>query len=176
MQSGDKLPRHQRCAAHTLNLIASSDLTKIIDKDLPLAIVEEQEKYPDTQVTMADMHLQTALGKAKSLWSKYSRSAQFASVYKAILGRASISVPGQTRWNSYYDGISKLVEVFSKETTRNEYNAKMKTHGYEEVMFSANDIDWFRLYANVCTWCLSRSPRLVYEPLLVTVPGGATPE
>ena len=164
MQSGDKLPRHQRCAAHTLNLIASSDLTKIIDKDLPLAIVEEQEKYPDTQVTMADMHLQTALGKAKSLWSKYSRSAQFASVYKAILGRASISVPGQTRWNSYYDGISKLVEVFGKDSTRSLYNAAMVDAGYEEVMFSSGDIEWFRLYGNACTLCLCRSPRSVYEP------------
>ena len=62
------LPRHHRCAAHTLNLIASADLQKIIHS-LPQDLEEAE-----TSLKEEDIGLKCALDTARQLWNKFSRS------------------------------------------------------------------------------------------------------
>ena len=50
-----KLPRQQRCAAHTLNLVASTDIN---EKDMP---------------HMFKKSYRSAIAKAKALWNKQDK-------------------------------------------------------------------------------------------------------
>ena len=144
------LPRHHRCAAHTLNLIASSDLTKIIEA-LPddLALRNAQQPPHSFHLSMSDIHLNDALASARCLWNKFSRSPRFAQIYKRVMGKASISIPGATRWNSYYDALNKLAEVFAEESTRLNFVASMNAEGFTDIVFTELDITWIQQYAKI---------------------------
>ncbi|XP_035714108.1 uncharacterized protein LOC118438279 [Folsomia candida] len=87
-----KLPPHQRCASHQLNLICSSDMTKNTSR------------------------LQrSTFGKCQGIWNKSSRSTQSAEKIKEVCG-ISLVTPVATRWNSFYDSISCLLRFEDKLT------------------------------------------------------------
>jgi len=52
------LPKHMRCAAHTLNLVATTDANKALQQD---AVYKKNYRL--------------AFGKAQELWNKQSRCA-----------------------------------------------------------------------------------------------------
>ena len=54
---GILLPQHMQCAAHTLNLVATMDADKALDKD-----------------GIYKKHYPSAFGKAQALWNKQSRN------------------------------------------------------------------------------------------------------
>ncbi|XP_031340981.1 uncharacterized protein LOC116169093 [Photinus pyralis] len=90
-----QLPHHERCASHTLNLIAVTDVKNAIEKN------------------HATRSRHTAImAKCSLLWNKcsYPKSAE---IVKNVLGHY-LSYPGVTRWNSYYDSISQIVKEKNK--------------------------------------------------------------
>lgn len=86
------LPRHRRCAAHTLNLVASVDAENACNS------VAYSEKA------------RTVFGKLKTVWKKQSQSVQAAEAIKTALGR-QLPVPNATRWNSLFAAVKFINEV-----------------------------------------------------------------
>ncbi|KAM7287120.1 zinc finger BED domain-containing protein 4-like [Ixodes scapularis] len=86
------LPRHQRCAAHTLNLVASADAENACNQ-LPYGAMAKN-----------------VFAKLKCLWRKQAQSVQAAEAIKITLGR-QLPVPNATRWNSLYNAVKFLNEV-----------------------------------------------------------------
>lgn len=86
------LPRHRRCAAHTLNLVASVDAENACSN----------AKYGE----MA----RTVFGKLRIVWRKQAQSVQAAEAIKTALGR-QLPVPTATRWNSLFNAVKFINEV-----------------------------------------------------------------
>ncbi|CAH0552498.1 unnamed protein product [Brassicogethes aeneus] len=89
------LPKHFRCASHTLNLIATTDCAKAIASNVG--------------VRTKHMH---AIEKCRKLWTKARRSGT-AEIIMEVLGH-TLSYPGETRWNSYFDSISRILHEDTK--------------------------------------------------------------
>nr|XP_023685835.1 uncharacterized protein LOC111853318 isoform X1 [Paramormyrops kingsleyae] len=84
------LPSHQRCAAHTLNLIATNEVHKAASRG------SFQKVY------------QSAMGKCASIWNKAHWSSAAAEVVQDI-ANMRVSVPCVTRWSYEYLAIAKLI-------------------------------------------------------------------
>lgn len=95
------LPNHQRCISHLINLIASSDSLKIMNKN-------EAIRSKHTKI----------MNKCSQLWNKAGRPKS-AEIIKHVLGH-SLSYPGVTRWNSYFDSITQILNVQDKLPTLSE--------------------------------------------------------
>ena len=91
------LPAHERCAAHTLNLVASTDIDKYISKS-PVS----RNLY------------RSSLAKCSAVWNKISRST-VASDSAQEIAKQKFLVPSKTRWNSYYDAIVRITENTTSE-------------------------------------------------------------
>uniref|UniRef100_T1IRT9 HAT C-terminal dimerisation domain-containing protein n=1 Tax=Strigamia maritima TaxID=126957 RepID=T1IRT9_STRMM len=87
------LPPHFRCAAHTMNLIATKDADKSLQAN-----------------TRYKKYLRSGFAKATVLWNKYSRSPLAADTIYEITGCALI-VPCVTRWNSWFDAVKKIRSI-----------------------------------------------------------------
>ncbi|XP_046749836.1 uncharacterized protein LOC124413353 [Diprion similis] len=90
------LPEHQRCASHTLNLIAAVDIKAALK--------------PSSGSSVYNRVHHSAFGKCSSLWTLTSRSPKAAETYKDIT-KKSPSSPCPTRWNSTYDCLCDLMKV-----------------------------------------------------------------
>ncbi|XP_037508443.1 zinc finger BED domain-containing protein 4 [Rhipicephalus sanguineus] len=86
------LPRHRRCAAHTLNLVASVDA-----------------ENAGNNVAYREM-ARTVFAKLKTLWRKQAQSVQAAEAIKTALGR-QLPVPNATRWNSLFNAVKFINEL-----------------------------------------------------------------
>jgi hypothetical protein len=95
-----QLPRHQRCACHTLNLIATTDADK----------AEADAHYKKIS--------RSAFAKCQALWNKYGRSTHAADTVRDAL-KLGLKRPNKTRWNSVFmavERINKLVSDLDEET------------------------------------------------------------
>lgn len=108
IESMTVLPKHVRCASHTLNLIATTDIKNTIQKDIVL-------RTRHTNV----------LAKCNYLWKMASRPKS-AEIIQEVLGH-TLSYPGPTRWNSFYNAVTQIVqekdhlqELFEKLGIKNE--------------------------------------------------------
>ncbi|XP_077262566.1 uncharacterized protein LOC143897632 [Temnothorax americanus] len=93
------LPVHQRCASHTLSLIAIVDIKAALTKSVS----------GNSGGSYTRSH-HSAFGKCSAIWNLTSRSPKAAETYFAITGKASSS-PCVTRWNSTFDCLNDLIEV-----------------------------------------------------------------
>uniref|UniRef100_A0A3P9KHU5 HAT C-terminal dimerisation domain-containing protein n=1 Tax=Oryzias latipes TaxID=8090 RepID=A0A3P9KHU5_ORYLA len=87
------LPPHYRCALHTINLISTSDV----------------EKYLTSSPTTKSVYRVT-IAKCTALWTKASRSTVAAEQVQEVSQR-KLLVPSSTRWNSFYDAVSRVAEI-----------------------------------------------------------------
>lgn len=84
------LPRHQKCASHTLNLVGCN---------APTAAAKVNAKYRSV------MH--SSNGKCSAIWNKVN-SPQSNEIISSVLG-CQLVTPVATRWNSYYDSRRSLL-------------------------------------------------------------------
>lgn len=85
----ETLPKHMRCAAHTMNLMATVDADKALDNGSFKAIWRK------------------TMSKAQAFWNVQNRSTVAADLIQEELKRR-LKVPNATRWNSTYDSVSVL--------------------------------------------------------------------
>ena len=125
------LPKHMRCAAHTLNLVATADAGKAIKPQSPLRSAYRR-----------------AMSKAQSLFNLQNRSTPAADAIKKEIGRRLL-VPNATRWNSTYDAVKVLNGLLDggKRAALNKIMTQLKLQSlsdtdvaflkeYEQVMAS----------------------------------------
>ncbi|GLV38548.1 hypothetical protein CBL_05096 [Carabus blaptoides fortunei] len=93
-----KLPKHLRCASHTLNLIATTDVAKSINSN----------------ASLRPRH-NSAFSKCSALWKKASKPKS-AEMIEEVLGH-TLSYPVVTRWNSTYESINQIISEKSKLAT-----------------------------------------------------------
>jgi len=86
------LPCHQRCACHTLNLIATNDINDA-----------EQEPVYKKQS-------RAAFSKCQALWNKYGRSALAVDIVMVAF-RLGLKRPNTTRWNSVFLAVERLIRL-----------------------------------------------------------------
>ncbi|KAI2645943.1 hypothetical protein H4Q32_025296 [Labeo rohita] len=84
------LPSHQRCACHTLNLVATRDIQSAL---------AQSEAFKKVS--------RSTIGKCQALWNKQHRSTQASDIIKDKLG-CQLIVPSPTRWNSTYHAMECL--------------------------------------------------------------------
>ncbi|XP_040072382.3 uncharacterized protein LOC115316210 [Ixodes scapularis] len=85
-QGEARLPPHHRCAAHTLNLVATTDT----------GAAERHEIF--------SRPFRSVLRTCRALWNKQGQSAVAAETIRRFCGKALIR-PVATRWNSLYDAL-----------------------------------------------------------------------
>jgi len=86
------LPAHERCAAHTLNLVASADI----------------EKHLSTSSSSRTIYRST-LAKCSAIWNKVNQSTIISDCVQEI-AKKNFPVPNKTRWNAQYDAIVRITE------------------------------------------------------------------
>jgi len=84
------LPPHQRCASHTLNLIASKDLERAVSQGATRKLFN------------------SAMAKCSAIWNKAHRSPPEA---VEEIGKMKLIIPCVTRWNSEYNAVQKIVSL-----------------------------------------------------------------
>ena len=88
------LPNHHRCASHTLNLMAK-------EYSIRIPAGEGDKNY--TKV------FRSTMAKFSALWTKTS-SPKSAEIVQRV-ANTQLRTPNETRWNSTYDAIAKLIKV-----------------------------------------------------------------
>ncbi|KAK8382392.1 hypothetical protein O3P69_015373 [Scylla paramamosain] len=122
-----RLPRQHKCAAHTLNLVASVDIE---GSHMPGAF---KKVY------------RSAINEAQALWNQQGTSTVFAdSLYKAINRR--LTVPTKTSWNSLYDSLVVLNKVLEE---KKDQLHKCMNQERNLTMFVQKDIDFMSEYVKV---------------------------
>jgi hypothetical protein len=89
------MPHHRRCAAHTVNLMATTDISRVPGWN-------SGKRAPFTKLA----------AKAQGLWNCQNRRTVAANHIKAAVGK-KLPTPGATRWNSYFDSCEALLKVNS---------------------------------------------------------------
>ena len=87
-----ELPSHQRCAAHSLNLVSTTDA----------AAAEKDYQYKKLS--------RASFAKCQALWNKTGRAVQA----KEIIDEErplQIKRPCSTRWNSVLDAVQRLNKI-----------------------------------------------------------------
>ncbi|XP_046390803.1 uncharacterized protein LOC124159200 isoform X1 [Ischnura elegans] len=90
------LPKHLRCFSHTLSLIATTDLTKILK---------------NSQSLVNRLH-KSVMAKCSYIWNA-SRKPKSSEIITEILD-CSLVYPCPTRWNSLFDAVSQIVKLRPK--------------------------------------------------------------
>ncbi|KAJ8387648.1 hypothetical protein AAFF_G00151980 [Aldrovandia affinis] len=83
---------HQRCASHTLNLIASKDLERAVSQGATREL------------------FYSAMAKCSAIWNKAHRSPLAAEAVEEI-GKMKLVIPCVTWWNSEYCAVQKIVSL-----------------------------------------------------------------
>lgn len=94
-ESEIKLPRHRRCACHTIHLIATTDVNNIKDQDFRKLKMSTDAKL-------------------KRIWNKQARSSVSKELIKDSFGELFV-LSVKVRWNTYYDAIKRVIVLMKKK-------------------------------------------------------------
>uniref|UniRef100_T1IVN7 HAT C-terminal dimerisation domain-containing protein n=1 Tax=Strigamia maritima TaxID=126957 RepID=T1IVN7_STRMM len=108
------LPPHFRCAAHTFNLVATTDAEKALKSSARIC--------------------RQAFSKCSDLWNKYSRSTRSADIIRDTTC-ISLQVPTCTRWNSYYDAVAKIRSISNSNMSKLCTQLKLSNLSSQELIF-----------------------------------------
>uniref|UniRef100_T1ILD6 HAT C-terminal dimerisation domain-containing protein n=1 Tax=Strigamia maritima TaxID=126957 RepID=T1ILD6_STRMM len=111
------IPPHFRCAAHTFNLVATTDAEKALKSSVPYARICRQ-----------------AFSKCSDLWNKYSRSTRSADIIRDTTC-ISLQVPTCTRWNSYYDAVAKIRSISNSNMSKLCTQLKLSNFSSQKLIF-----------------------------------------
>ena len=111
------LQAHERCAAHTLNLVASIDI----------------DKYLSTSPVSRNLY-RSSLAKCSAVQNKVSRSTVASDSAQEIAKRKFL-VPSKTRWSSYYDAIVRITENTTSELNELCTRMGLRTFVEKEIIF-----------------------------------------
>ncbi|XP_060858223.1 uncharacterized protein LOC132935644 isoform X1 [Metopolophium dirhodum] len=120
------LPKHHRCCAHTINLIATMDSKKALSNPA----YKKQSR--------------STFAKSTALWNKQGRSTKSADLVKQNLGVYLIT-PNETRWNSLYDAVVLL----NKLIRNNETKFRIIMDELSIGRFNRSDIDFMCQYQKI---------------------------
>ena len=121
------LPQHQRCLAHTLNLICTKDIETAL----------ENPNYKKIS--------RCTFAKCQSLWNKYKRSPLAADSVKDNTDKGLVT-PNQTRWNSLYDSMFRVEQLLANKNNEN-LNSVMDELGLPR--FKKDEIKFIHEYVKV---------------------------
>jgi len=85
------LPQHHRCSSHTLSLVGSADVHKIVTDNS----------------TYGQIHW-AAMAKCSAVWNKVSCSPKTSEEFVSVMQTQPVCAC-PTRWNSLYDNVSNLL-------------------------------------------------------------------
>ena len=88
-----KLPKHIRCACHTLHLVASKDMLQA-----------------ESNVSFKKLH-RACFAKLNALWNKIGRSPIAAEIVERCCQMQLIK-PNQTRWNSLFLSVERMIKIY----------------------------------------------------------------
>ena len=111
------LPAHERCAAHTLSLIATTDI----------------DKYLSTSPVSRNIY-RSSFAKCSAVWNKTSRSTVASDSVQEIANRKFL-VPSKTRWNSHYDAILRITENTTTELNELCTRMGLRSFAEKEIVF-----------------------------------------
>jgi len=120
------LPPHRRCASHTLNLLASKDALKSLDKTAHNTV------YRKVYCSF--------FGKCQYLWNKTHQSTVVNDMVEEKLYKKFIR-PNLTRWNSTYDSVHHIHELF--ESKREEFVELIDSIGLQR--FTKEEIEFCKV-------------------------------
>ncbi|XP_024139972.1 uncharacterized protein LOC112153794 [Oryzias melastigma] len=88
-----QLPKHQKCACHLLNLVATVDASVAEVRDKTYRLLSR-----------------SAFGKCTALWNKTSRSS---TAFEMVERECNLQFlrPNQTRWNSVFFAVERVVRI-----------------------------------------------------------------
>ena len=121
-----------RCAAHTLNLVATTDADNAL----------KDPRFNNSYVTI--------FNKCRTLWNKQNQSIIAAETIKAEFGKKFVT-PNQTRWNSIYDSIVCLLEIIDNCKDLKSFN-QVITDPHKNIKvgkFLTSDVAFLRQYQAV---------------------------
>uniref|UniRef100_UPI00358E8F2E uncharacterized protein n=2 Tax=Myxine glutinosa TaxID=7769 RepID=UPI00358E8F2E len=126
------VPKHRRCAAHTVNLLASRDV----------------EKVPGWSAQPRPAFTKPA-AKAQGLWNAQNRKTVTANDIKTALGKKLVT-PGVTRWNSSHDAYKCLLtEVLDMDKRNNLNQICQRQHPHPLPHITEYDVQIWSEYVKV---------------------------
>ena len=127
-----QLPKHRRCAAHTVNLLSSRDV----------------ENVPGW-TTHPRPAFNKPAAKAQSVWNAQNRKTVTANDIKSALGKKLVT-PGVTRWNSSHDAYKCLLTEVLDLDKRNKLNQiSQRQHPDPLPHITQNDVQIWSEYVKV---------------------------
>lgn len=136
-----QLPQHFKCNAHTLNLLATTDVAKVPEWNTGSRAVFRRPG-----------------AKAQALWNLQNRSSVYANKIKEALGGRRLITPVATRWSSYFNSMKALMElVLEKQDAKVAINHILADQG--SAGFDLKDAEIIKEYVDVMepvATCLDR--------------------
>lgn len=112
-----RLPIHQRCGAHKINLNMNADIEKFRNI-LTKPICDTTDEGFSVQLGINYFHVfDKVMEKCKSLWNKQQRSPLVAGMIKENLG-VYFEVGNSTRWNSILNAFKHLMTCIQKHPNK----------------------------------------------------------
>ena len=119
-----------RCAAHTLNLVATTDADNALN----------YRNFKNSFVTI--------FNKCRALWNKQNQSVLAAEKIYDKFGKKFVT-PNQTRWNSQYDSVVCILEIIDKGKDLKEFNTVISDSYIKVTKFLSTDVTFLRQYKTV---------------------------